>query len=275
MSYKISIVMPALNEEKNISGAIHDVIDAFKKLMVHGEIIVIDDGSRDKTAEVVKGLQRSYDFIRLIRNETNHGLGAAFWTGVRAAKGEIVTWVPGDGENDTFETLRYLPIMNHVDVLVPFIFNREVRSLGRRVISKIYKTIINLSFGLLLNYMNGTVVYRRALLQNLVPNTTGFFFQTEILIKVIKQGYLFAEVPCALRVRTHGKSKAIRLKSLINVIRGYIETMLAIHIFDRPKMHVVPNTVTYTRRKQFQSLPALNLNNEQIRKNIREMPELQ
>lgn len=255
MSYKVSIIMPALNEEKNISGAIHDVIDAFKKCGLNGEIIVVDDGSRDQTPKIVENLQRSYHFIRLIKNDRNHGLGAAFWTGVRAARGEILTWVPGDGENDTYEILRYMPLMNDVDVLVPFIFNREVRSWQRQLISKIYKAIINLSFGLLLNYMNGNVVYRRTLLQNLTPNTTGFFFQTEILIKVIKQGYLFAEVPCALRVRNHGNSKAIKIKSLINVIKGYVETMLAIHIFDRPKMQVVPNTVTYTRRKQFQNLP--------------------
>ena len=64
-----------------------------------------------------------------------------------------------------------------------------------------YKGIINLSFGMLLNYMNGAAMFRKSILRDYNLQNTGFFFQTELLIKSIKKGYLYAEVPCALKKR--------------------------------------------------------------------------
>ena len=67
--------------------------------------------------------------------------------------------------------------MEHVDIVIPFIYNRNVRSWKRRMLSKFYKGIINLSFGMLLNYMNGTVLYRKSVLQNITLKSSGFFIR--------------------------------------------------------------------------------------------------
>lgn len=254
MKYKVSVIMPALNEEDNISKALENVVKSFVRLDVLGEIILINDGSTDRTKMIVEELMDKYPFIQLICHDKPKGIGASYWEGVWKSKGEIVTMLPGDAENDAYEILRYLPLMDHVDIVIPFIYNKNVRSWKRRMISKFYKGIINLSFGMLLNYMNGTVMYRKCVQQNITLRSSGFFYQTELLIKCIKSGYLYAEVPCALSPRLCGESKALTFKSLFEVIRGYFSTVVSIYIFDRRDKFIIQNSVTALRYRQLEEV---------------------
>lgn len=249
--FPVSIVMPALNEAKNIQMAIEDVEAAFSKVGIQGEVLVVNDGSSDATRAIVESLQKTRPYLRLINHEFPQGIGSSFWDGVQNAQGEVVTLIPGDGENDTYEILRYLPLMQHVDIVVPFVINRETRNFKRRLLSKTYKAIINLSFGLLLNYMNGTVMYRRRVLQSLSLDSKGFFYQTELLIKAIKCDFLYAEVPYVLLQRGDGKSKAVTLRSFFKVSKDYLSTLRAVY-WTRKARKVVSrpmDSVTADRRK--------------------------
>ena len=250
--YKITVIMPALNEEKNIVKAVENVIESFDRVEISGEIIVMNDGSTDGTGNTVEGLIKKHSFIRLISHDKPEGIGASFWEGIKKSQGEVVTMVPGDGENDAYEILRYMPLMDDVDIIVPFVYNKTVRTLRRRLISKLYKAIINMSFGMLLNYMNGTVMYRRCILDTVDLKATGFFYQTELLIKCIKNGYLYAEVPYSLKSRGNGDSKAVTLKSLIAVAKGYLTAMAGVYIFRRISKIISPNSVTALRMKDIE-----------------------
>ncbi len=253
-SYDISIVMPALNEEANVERAVTETAEAFAKLSIHGEIVLINDGSRDKTREIAERLKERYPFMQVIHHQTPHGIGASFWEGAHAARGDVVTMLPGDGENEPTEILRYFPLMKEVDIIVPFVYNVEVRGHSRRWVSRTYKAIINLSFGLLLNYMNGTVVYRKSVLQSLNLHARGFFYQTELLIKAIRMGYLYAEVPYALGTRSSGKSKALTLKSFYKLSRDYLHTVYSVYFVNRKKPSTYPSqSVTGQRRDQIVS----------------------
>ena len=254
MHYKVSVIMPALNEEDNISKAVEDVVEAFNRLNIHGEIVVVNDGSTDRTKIIVDDFIVKYSFIQLICHDKPKGVGASYWEGIWKSQGEIVTMLPGDAENDAYEILRYLPITDHVDIVIPFIYNKNARTWKRRMISKFYKGIINISFGMLLNYMNGSVMYRKCVLQNVTLKSGGFFYQTELLIKSIKNGYLYAEVPCAIQRRLSGESKALTFKSLFKVIRGYLYTMGAIYFFDRKDKPIVSDSITALRQRQLKEI---------------------
>ncbi len=249
MNYEISVVMPALNEEANLARAVEQTLQAFKELKINGQIIVVNDGSRDQTATIAQQLSQKNSSVLVIHHERPHGIGASFWEGSERANGDVVTMLPGDGENEPMEILRYLPLMKHVDVVVPFVYNVEVRGQSRRWISRLYKAIINLSFGLLLNYMNGTVMYRRKVLMDLTLNSKGFFYQTELLIKAIRKGYLYAEVPYALGVRPTGRSKALSLPSFFKLSKDYLNTMKSVYIADKRSIAVISDeSVTMQRR---------------------------
>lgn len=249
--YDISVVMPALNEQANLEVAVIETVDAFTKLGINGEIVLINDGSSDSTGEIADRMAKIYPFIQVIHHTKPNGIGGSFWEGAHSARGDVVTMLPGDGENDPTEILRYLPLMKQVDIVVPFVYNLEVRGRRRRWISRLYKAIINLSFGMLLNYMNGTVMYRRSVLLSLTLKARGFFYQTELLIKAIRMGYLYAEVPYALGTRSSGKSKATTLKSLMRLSRDYLRTVYQVYVSERKKRVEIPMaTATNERRAQ-------------------------
>jgi hypothetical protein len=113
-------------------------------------------------------------------------------------------------------------LLEHVGIVIPFVFNKEVRSIFRNALSFLYRFIINSTFLVNFNYTNGTVLYRRSILKELSFRSTGFFFQTDVLVRVVKKGYLFAEVPYRLGLRKDGVSKAVTFPSLFKVVKGYL-----------------------------------------------------
>ncbi len=228
---EVSVVMPAFNEERSVGHAVSAVLRAFDDLELHGELIVVDDGSVDATKNVVRCSEKFDQRVRLISHETNQGIGNAFWTGVNLATGTAVTMLPGDNENDPTETLRYVKLLEHVDMVVPFVFNKEVRSLFRNTLSFVYRFIINSTFLVHFNYTNGTVIYSREVFDVLGARNDGFFFQTDILIRAVKSGFLFAEVPYRLSVRQSGRATAVSFPSLIQVVKGYLTLVRDLYSF--------------------------------------------
>jgi len=219
---KVSVVMPALNEENNISQALASTLAAFDEFKLDGEIVAINDGSTDKTPQVISKLMQQDKRIRLINHAKPCGIGASFWDGVDAASKDIVVMLPGDNENNPSEIFRYCGLLKHVDLVVPFIFNKQARSIFRNILSFLYRFIINTTFSVNFNYTNGTILYRRSALKELEYRSSGFFFQTDILIRTVKKGYLFAEVPYRLGLRKSGVSKAVSFPSFLKVVKGYL-----------------------------------------------------
>lgn len=232
----LTVIMPALNEEKNILSSIEDTLAALSKYNLEGEVLVVNDGSSDSTAESVKKrIETANGKLRILEHAKPCGIGACFYDGVREAKGDSVVMLPGDNENDPCEIIRYCDLLKDVDIVNPFVINRQVRSLKRNIFSRLYNKIINLTFRTSLNYTNGTVIYRKSILKDLKFQDTGFFFQTYLLIKLIKQGCLYAEVPYKLRVRSGGASKALSLKTLLVLIKGYLRLIKEVYFTSKPK----------------------------------------
>ena len=259
MKYQFTVIMPALNEAPSIAAAIRDVVQSYERLSIFGEIIVVNDGSTDKTAAVVEDLMKQYPFIRIIHHTKPLGIGKSYWEAVQIAEGELITWMPGDAETASYEVLRYVPLFQHVDVVIPFIFNPNVRNFQRRFLSKLYKAILNFSFGTLLNYMNGATIYRKCVLQEIHVQTTGFFFQVELLMKAMRLGYLYAEVPSALAKRLSGKSKAFTFRSFIHICRDYLLTAVSIYLTYKKPNAFHPDSATHKRWAEVENLkgPAL------------------
>lgn len=233
----LTIIMPALNEEKNIVMAIDNTLQAFLDFDINGELIIINDGSRDSTERLVKEKMEKDERIRMLEHDTSKGIGASFWEGVDCAIGDTVCMLPGDNENNPREIFRYFKLLEHVDIIIPFVFNKEARSLFRNALSFIYRFIINTTFLVNFNYTNGTVLYRKSILKELEYRSTGFFFQTDILIRAAKKGYLFAEVPYRLNERKSGKSKAVTFPSFMQVIKGYLRVLRDMHFKQNIKLH--------------------------------------
>ena len=249
MKIDVSMIIPALNEEQNISKAIINCLNCLDSLDINEELICVNDGSSDKTESVIKNLIKSDARVRLINHNEPKEFGASLWHGVELAKGNAVTDSTGDNENDQWETLRYLNLIKEVDIIIPFVHNPYVRSFFRRFLSFLFLSIINNTFRTRLNYTNGTVIYKLSVLKQLQQKSSGFFFQTDILIRLIKNGYMFAEVPYRLGMREDSVSKAISFPSFINVIKGYIKLLID-HYIKKDEKSIISSSTTSKRSKK-------------------------
>jgi len=107
---QISIFIPMKNEAENIGSLIKDILSACGSDDI--EVIAVDDGSTDGSADVVRGMMATHGNVRLLRHDASAGQSAAIHSGVLAAKGEIVATLDGDGQNPPFELPRlYAPFL--------------------------------------------------------------------------------------------------------------------------------------------------------------------
>jgi glycosyltransferase involved in cell wall biosynthesis len=247
----LSVLMPCLNEEGNVSLAIKKTLAGFDRYRIKGEIVVIDDGSNDRTAHKIRAAILHDNRIRLIQHARPRGVGASFWHGVHQARGDCVVFIPGDNENDPNEIFRYADLLNDVDMVIPYLFDQAQRTLWRSFLSRIYMAIINLTFQQSLNYTNGTILYRKSLLMLINKRCYGFFFQTDIVIRLIKKGYLYCEAPYQLNGRKKGQSKAIASKTLAVITLDYLRLLLDGILVSEPKNRTfTPDSVSARRCSQ-------------------------
>lgn len=249
--YKVSVIIPALNEENGIHSSIMDVLKAFERLGIQGEIIVVNDGSSDQTGKIVENLSREYSMIRMIEHDRPKGIGLSYWDGVKQAEGEFVTWVSGEGESRALDILSYLPLMENVDIVIPYVFNDRMRRPFLEIArSKLFNLIVNISFRFMIHYTNGNVIYRKCVLEDIHLTSQGFFFQTELLIKCLKKGYLFAEVPIAGNRRSSGEPKSFQFRSVLNVMRDYLLNLVRFYSAKRENKPLSPLSVTAKRLQE-------------------------
>ena len=218
--HSLSIIVPCYNEEDAIVPSATAIISILHELCIEDyEIILVDDGSRDNTVKNINAFIESNptERLKIVRHHANLGLGAAFWTGVDNAKKSVVTWTPGDNENNPKEIIQYIRMIDFVDVVVPFVFNFDVRSKKRQIISKTFLNVMNFLFNTRFNYTNGPALYRREVLSCPLLRSRSFFFQARILIVLSKLGYLFAEVPIKLSIRMNGTASALKFKNVIKL----------------------------------------------------------
>ena len=230
----LSVIMPGLNEEENIRTSVEELVNSLGRVVLDWEIILINDGSTDRTGEIADELAAREPKIMVLHHRQPMGIGYSFKEGIRASSKATVTWLPADGENDPSELLKYLPLIEYVDIVIPFVINKEVRPFLRRILSAIYLTIINTTFRTRFNYTNGNIIYRKAVFDAVKPRSNGFLVHAECLVRAIKSRYTFAEVPVTLKKRLEGNSKAMLLNSFFSVCREFIGLLVDINIFRRP-----------------------------------------
>lgn len=211
----LSVVIPALNEEGNLRDTVTAVCQAMGQKFDAYEIIIFDDSSTDRTGQIAEELANEDNNIKVIHNPRTMGFGYNIHAGIEQARYEYVTMVPGDNEIPVQSIEKMFNAVGPADIVITYFTNQEIRATHRRLISRLYTTILNFAFGLNLKYYNGPCVYRREVIQRTPRSTNGFAYLSSTLIRMLKQGHDYVEVGVELGQRHSGSSKAL---SLLNVI---------------------------------------------------------
>jgi glycosyltransferase involved in cell wall biosynthesis len=215
----LTIVVPALNEEKHLPFSVGEALQAASESGVSCEVIVVDDGSTDRTGDVARELAEADARISVIRNARNMGLGGAYKAGLAAAKGTHITWVPADASHPAPGLVPAYRSIGQADIIIPRPTNPEVRGKGRRVVSALYTRLVNAFNGLDVPYYNGLSVHRVDLLRSIPLRTDSFGFQAEAITRLLLRGASYKVVDTYITERQLGRTKAFRVKNVLAVVR--------------------------------------------------------
>ena len=196
----ISIIIPAFNEYRTLAIQFEDALDSRCKM----EVIVVDDGSTDGTAS----LDQRAGF-KLIRHPYNIGNGAAIKTGIRAAKGDILIFMDGDGQHDPADIPRLLEHMDRHDMVVGARSGDQHASSLRRLMNRIFNWLASYVTGFRVKDLTSGFRAMRAEtareLLPLLPN--GYSWPTTSTLVLLRSGLSVKYVPINVRPRKHGRSR--------------------------------------------------------------------
>jgi glycosyltransferase involved in cell wall biosynthesis len=201
----VSCVFPAYNEETNIESAIREAIKVFIELNIDYEIIVVDDGSEDKTSEITLSLAGKNKKIRLIKHRINRGYADALKTGFKSATKTFIFYTDADNQFDLKDIAKALPLIKDVDMVIGYRleradnFIRKVGSFGYNLLArkllKLEVKDIDCAFKL----------FRREVFEKIEIETKAWLVDTEILAKARKQNMIIKEIAVKHLPRQHGK----------------------------------------------------------------------
>lgn len=234
MIKSVSVIIPAYNEEKNLVQTVKFLLDRLNENSISDfEVLIFDDNSTDNTGKIADELSEKHPQIRVIHNLRNMNLGYNITKGFQLASKEYCGFIPGDNETEP-ETLDNIFLaLGQADIIIPYIKNPEARPWGRRILSKTYVIIINIAFGLNMKYYNGMCYFKTSMVKKVPVSTYGFAYMTEILVKLLKSGAGFIEVPMINRVRERGATKAFRIKNILSVFKTFIHLFYEVQILRR------------------------------------------
>lgn len=212
----LTVFFPAYNDAPSLPGLIGRTFEVLKRHVQDFEVVVVNDGSQDKTQEVLEQLQRENGpAIRIVTHERNRGYGGALRSGFAAARKEFVFYTDGDGQYDVGELPRLLELMGPSTGLVNG-FKLERHDPTHRIwIGSIYNFCARLLFRIRIRDIDCDYrLIRRSLLDRIHLSSTSGTICVELVRKLELSGCEVAEVGVHHYERRYGRSQFFRLRSL-------------------------------------------------------------
>lgn len=208
----VTVVVPCFNEEETLRATLDELCGVLRAEEFTWEVLVVDDGSRDRSAAITTAYAETDEpRVGLLRHRTNQGSGQAIWTGIQAARGRYVIYVPADGQFDHGEIPMYVAAAEEgADIVIGHRLSRDDYTLYRRASSFVFLQLCNTLFHQQFQDVNWVHLWRRAIFERLEPKSRGVFFLEEILVRARAEGRRVVEVPSVYRPRQGGKAKGGR-----------------------------------------------------------------
>jgi glycosyltransferase involved in cell wall biosynthesis len=207
---RLSVVLPAYNEEPNVEAVVHQALDCLPRLAGEFEVIVVDDGSTDGTAAVVESLlAEHHPRVRLLRHERNQGYGAALRTGFSRVRFDYVFYTDADRQFDIAELEYLLPLLNEYDAVVGFRVYRY-DSAPRLVASTIYNWLVRILFRVRVRDVDCSFkLFRREVIDKITIECPDFFVDTELVAKARKWNFRIVEKGVRHYARVAGETSVV------------------------------------------------------------------
>lgn len=213
----ISVFFPMVNEEENLANTIDKAVKVLTKLGLNYELLIIDDGSKDRTGEIADDLAKQNKRIRVIHHKVNGGYGEALKTGFYNSKNEVIVYTDGDGQFDFSEVTRLIDKLDSGDLIIGYRIKRQ-DAFVRLMFAKGWALALFLFFGLNLKDVDcGFKMIKKEVLEKIpkLESTRGGMINAELAIKAKKFGYRVAQVGVNHYPRTAGKPTGANINVIL------------------------------------------------------------
>lgn len=224
----LSVVIPAYNEEGNIARVVRETLRDARRGADDFEIIVVNDGSSDKTGNVIDSLAKKYKNVRALHHHGNKGLALAWRTGVDAAKKDIILYIEGDGQQPFGDQTELLKKIKNHDLVLGYRSYRFDYTPFRKSLSYGYLFLIWLLFGLRYQDVGWSQAYRRKIFDKIKMKSVTPFFDTEVVIKAQRCGFRVTEARSYYRRREAGHTTLGNLKTAWGMFREMMKMRLGL-----------------------------------------------
>ena len=230
----ISVFFPAFNDAENLEVLVPQTDETLRALAEDFEIIVVDDGSTDRTSAVLEELQQRCSRLRVVRHPRNLGYGAALQTGFRNATKDLVFYTDGDGQYDVREIVKLIPVLSPDQDVVTGYKIRRADPIHRTLIGKLYHFVVKLLFGLKIRDVECDFrLIRRKVLKAIPLTCRSGAICVELMCQIEKAGFRVAEVPVHHYPRLSGRSQFFRLGPIVRTVADILRLWVNLILLKR------------------------------------------
>jgi glycosyltransferase involved in cell wall biosynthesis len=214
----LSLVFPVFDEAHNVGTVIRHALSVGERLADHFEVVIVDDGSRDGSADIIDAWCQRDPRVQVVHHEDNTGYGAALRSGLRGATGELVFFSDADLQFDLEEIEDLLAHADDFDIVAGYRSPRR-DPWPRALLAAGWGLLVRLLFGLDVRDIDCAFkVFRRPVLDAIPIQSVGAFVNTEILVRARSMGATIQQVPVTHHPRRHGRQSGARPRVLVRAL---------------------------------------------------------
>jgi glycosyltransferase involved in cell wall biosynthesis len=238
----LSVILPAFNEAANIRHVVEDAHRTVPKLAPIFEIIVVNDGSKDRTGEICDRLAEEFPDVRVVHHPRNCGYGAALKSGIKLARYDLIFFTDADGQFDLREVGTLLEQTDAYDIVAGYRARRQDPP-HRLLFAWGWNILVRLVLGIRIRDIDCAFkVFNRRVFDKVQIQSVGAMVNTEIFAQVSRFGMTVREVPVSHFPRRHGKPTGGNVAVIMKAFRELIRM--------RRKMHTITVVIRRVRRLQ-------------------------
>ncbi len=212
---RASLFFPVFRDERSVRTVAEKGLKLLSELCSEYEIIIVDDGSPDRSGEIADELAREHGTIRVIHHEKNLGYGAAVRSGLAASRFEYICLTDGDDEYEVEDLRKLLRLRDRYDLVITFRY-KKIYSTSRIFVSWVYNRLLRLLFRMpFRDVSTGLRMVKRSVVDDLDLESTSPFIGAEIAIKAMLKGYAIGEVGIQTFPRAFGKGATVSFPNIL------------------------------------------------------------
>lgn len=219
----LSVFFPAYNEEGNIERMCFSLKAVLPQVAEDFEIIIVNDGSQDRTREIADRLAYVDHRIRAVHHDLNLGYGAAIRSGINACQKEYIFFTDGDNQFDVSQISLFVPFIRNCEAVVGFRLNRQDNWM-RKANAWGWNRLVRWMFGLRVKDINCAFkLFHRNVFEKIKLEFSGAMISTEMLVKIMKNGYRLHEIGVLHSPRLAGEQTGANFRV---IVRAFMELFL-------------------------------------------------